>query len=73
MPIAGRVVLQMDQTAPAYKSIFRYIGERRENSDLDCGLRLRPGFHHQEASEFVVQTLRNPTDFEPDTIRKSII
>lgn len=48
-----------------------HIGECSEAQDMDCRVRLRPGCHYQEAFEFVVQSLRNPTDLESDTIRKS--
>ena len=50
LPLAGRTLLQMDQTAPANQGLLRHLGERRQVSGLDRGLRLRPRGHRQEAA-----------------------
>ncbi len=71
--MAGRAVLQMDQTTPADKGLFRHVGKRGEDPNLDCRLSLRLGCNRQKASELVVQLVRNSTDFEFDTIRESTI
>src|SRR3984893_3828626 len=38
--LAGRTVFQVDQTEPPHQAFLRYVGERRENANLDGGLRL---------------------------------
>jgi hypothetical protein len=51
MPLASRVVLQMDQAASSDQGLLRHLGERGEVTNLDRRLGLRPGCHRQEASE----------------------
>jgi hypothetical protein len=70
LPLAGRTVLQMDQTAPAHQIFFRHVRECGEDSDMDCHLRLCAGRHHQEATQSQHRSLHNFTDFEPCTFRK---
>jgi hypothetical protein len=48
-PLAGRIVLQVDQAASPDQEILRHVGQRRENANLDRSFRLRPGRHRQEA------------------------
>ena len=57
---------QMDQTASEDQSIFRYIRECGENSDLDRHLRLCVGGDHQKAAQNRVEPLHNFTDFQFD-------
>ena len=35
MPVAGRIVFQMDQAASSYQSLLRHLGERRQDTNLD--------------------------------------
>jgi hypothetical protein len=44
--LAGRTVFQMDQTEPPHQAFLRHVGERRENANLDGGLRLCARRHH---------------------------
>jgi hypothetical protein len=64
MPLADRTLLQMDQTALADQSIFWNFGERRQNSDLDRHLCVRPGGHRQKTLEPGHEALRNSTGLE---------
>ena len=51
MPVAGRVVFQMDQAASSHQRFLRYIRERRQKKNLDRGLGLRAGRYCQEAPQ----------------------
>ena len=68
MPVASRVVLQMDQAASSDHSLLRHIGERDEVATLDRGVGLRPGRHRQDASDALDDPLCNATDREPDHV-----
>ena len=72
MPLAGGAVLQMDQTAPAYQSLFWHIRERREDSSVDCNLGLCVGGDNQKGIESGFESLHNSTDSERDFIRESV-
>ena len=48
--LASRTVFQMDQAAPAHQPFFRHIRERRENANLDGGVRLCAGGDHQKGT-----------------------
>jgi len=56
MSLAGRAVLQMDQTESENQNILRYIAERGEDSGLDRHQRLRACGHRSE----VAQTEKSP-------------
>lgn len=73
MPLASRVVLQLDQAASSDQGLFRHVGKRREVANLDCGVGLGPGRHRQEASEALNDPLRNVTDLEPDHVRTNTV
>ena len=51
LPLASRIVFQMDQATSAYQSLLRYFRERGQNSNLDRGLGLRARCHRQEATQ----------------------
>ena len=70
MPLASRIVFQMDQTTLAYQSILWNIGERGENTDMDRYYRLCARGDSQEAPEPRLESLHNFTDFERDTFRE---
>ena len=63
----------MDQTAPANQIIFRYLRERRQESDLGRNLGVCPRGHRQEAPQSQGRSLHNSTDTESDFVRKNII
>ena len=50
LPMAGRAVLQVDQAAPAHQVILRHVGERGQDSDMDCGGGVRAGGGAEEAA-----------------------
>ncbi len=51
LPVAGRVVFQMDQAASSYQSFLRHLRKRRQNPNLDCRLGLRARRHRQKATQ----------------------
>ena len=51
------------------KAFFGTTRERREDANLDRGLRLRARGHRQEAAQPLGEPVRNPTDPEPDHVR----
>jgi hypothetical protein len=55
LPVAGRIVFQMDQAASSYQSFLRHFRERRQNPNLDCRLGLRARRHRQKATQPVGQ------------------
>ena len=71
--MAGRVVLQMDQTTPAHQIILWYLREFRQKPDMDCYLSVRARGHYQETPQPQGRSLHNSTDSEPDPIRESIV
>ena len=71
MPMAGRTVFQMDQTAPAHQIVFRHFRERSKNTDMDSRLRLCACGHHQETSQLRSHSLYDPTNFKFDSFRKN--
>jgi len=72
MPLAGRTVFQMDQAAPSDQSVFWHIRERRQNTDMDCGISLCAGGYHKKASQTGIEPLHNSTDFERNAFRESL-
>lgn len=71
VPLAGRIVLQMDQAALANQSILWHYRERGQNPNLDRHLRLRAGSYYQETSVAPSQSLHNSTDIECDIVREN--
>jgi hypothetical protein len=71
MPMAGGVVLQMDQAASANQAVLWHFGECRANANLDRHQRLRAGGDHQEATQtgFVLAYL--VTGFVVDALRET--
>ena len=72
IPLAGGTIFQMDQTAPAYQSLFWHIRERREDSDMDSDLGLCFGCDNQKRIESGFESLHNSTDSERKLIRESV-
>jgi hypothetical protein len=70
LPVAGRAVLQMDQTAPAHQGFLWHFRERGQNPSLDRHRGLCAGGRCQETPESRCLALYDPTDFEPDALRE---
>lgn len=64
LPLAGRVIFQMDQTAPSHQGVLRYLGKCRQNANLDCDRRLRAGSHRQKAAGLRDIAVHNHENFE---------
>src|SRR3989338_374199 len=71
LPLANRVVFQMDQAASAYQVLLRYFRERGQISNLDRRLGLRSGCHPAKATEDHRLALRNATNPEPHYVREN--
>ena len=48
VPLASGVVLQMDKAASSNQVLFWHHRKRREDANLDCRIRLRPGGHSEK-------------------------
>ena len=70
-PLAGGIVLQVDQAAPANQGLLRHQRERGEDPNLDRGLGLRAGGHRPQAPGTGGEPLPNSTDFERDAFREN--
>src|SRR6185503_1228864 len=68
---AHRVVLQVDQGAPAHQSLLWHIGECSEDSAVACGVGLCAHCYRQKAARSARFALRIATDFEPHHVRKN--
>jgi hypothetical protein len=71
MPLASRIVFQMDQTALADQNILWNIGECGKNTDMDRYYRLCARGDSQEAPEPRLESLHNFTDFERHAFREN--
>ena len=69
--MASRVVLQMDQATSTHQVILWHIGERGQESDLDCGDGVRTGGGGQEATGHLGGPLHNFADFESYSVREN--
>ncbi len=62
--LAGRVVLQMDQTTLTHQEILRHFCECLEDTNLDCDLGLRARSDRQKGTATGGQSLQNATDLQ---------
>jgi hypothetical protein len=69
LPLAGRTILQMDQTASADQAVLWHYRKCSEDADMDCNFALRLSRHREKTAQYRGFTLHNPTDFEPDSFR----
>ena len=67
-PLAGRVVFQMDQTAPPNQDVLRHVRECSEDTNLGGHLGLCPRCHRQEATRPGCLSLH----FAPDSLRHPV-
>ncbi len=66
-----RVVLQVDQAAPADQAVLRYQRERREDANLDRGLGLRTGRDRAQEVGPGGESLPNSTDSQRYPVREN--
>ena len=69
--LADRVVLQVDQAAPADQAVLRYQRERREDANLDRGLGLRTGRDRAQEVGPGGESLPNSTDSQRYPFREN--
>ena len=70
-PLAGRTLLQVDQTESPEQKLFRYISQRGQNAGLDCRVRLRAGRDTQKGIESARESSPNSPKSEHQRIRES--
>ena len=71
LPVAGRTLLQVDQATPAHQVVLRHVGERGQDSDMDCGDGVCAGGGAEEAAGGLGRPLHNFAGFEPDAVREN--
>ena len=69
--LAGGIVLPLDQTAPAHQGFLRHLGERCQDSNVGCALRLRPGRDRQKAAWARPEPLPNSPNSQRHDFRKN--
>lgn len=72
VPLARGTFFQMDKAVPSNQGVFRHVGERGKDSDMDCNQCLRACCHHQEGVEARPEFGRNPANSQHFTFRKSL-
>src|SRR6266851_4616892 len=70
-PLAGRVVLQMDQATPAHQEFLRHFRKRLTDSNLDRDLGLRARGHSEKGIASRRQPLQNVTDLQRHSLREN--
>ena len=70
-PVAGRTLLQVDQAALAHQVVLWHVGERGQDSDMDCGDGVRAGGGAEEVTGDLGRPLHNFAGFEPDAVREN--
>ena len=63
-PVASRVILQMDQTAPKNQAILWHFGECRKDAGLDSSLCVCSRRNNEKAFQPPRKPLHNFTNFE---------
>ncbi len=72
-PLAGRVVLQMDQAASSYQTVLRYFRKRGQDSNLDRSIGLCVGGYCSEKTESRRFPLPFATGFIGDPFREDAL
>ena len=70
VPMAGRVIFQMDQVTSANQSVLWDQRERRQISSVDRRFHLRSGRDCEKTAQSRPQSLHNFADSQSDVIRK---
>jgi Domain of unknown function (DUF4372)/Transposase DDE domain len=68
--LGSGIVFQMDQAESAHQAFLRHVGERGENANLDCRVRLCGRGHHKKGAGAWHPTLHFSTDFIRSLFRK---
>ena len=69
--LGGGIVFQMDQAESAHQTFLRHVGERGENANLDCRVRLCGRGHHKKGAGAWHLTLHFSTDFVRSLFEKT--
>ena len=70
-PLAGGVVLSVDQAASADQAVLRHVGERGEDANLDRGVGLCAGGHRRQAAHARRFPARAATDSVGRAVREN--
>ncbi len=71
MPLASRVVFQMDQATPSDQGILWQFRKCRKDPDMDGHLGICARGHNQDTVKLGFEPLHNFTDFERRSFRKN--
>src|SRR3972149_1770176 len=71
MPMANRIVLQMDQAASPHQGLLRNFRKCGKDPNLDCRLHLYTCRHHSKTTPSGAESLHNFADPERYPLRKS--
>lgn len=71
MPVADRIIFQMDKTTPANQGVLRHFRECGQDADMDCDISICARSDNQEAAELAPQPLHNSTDFKRNSFREN--
>ena len=71
VPLAGGIVLQMDQAVPADQGLLRHVCQCGQDTTLDRSLCLPVGRHRQEGTPNRPQHGRNPANSQHQPFRKN--
>src|SRR5271165_848012 len=71
VPLAGRVVFQVDQTTSAHQKVLRPLAQRGEDATLDRHLRVRAAGDYSQALGSGTQPLSHGTNSEPQFVREN--
>jgi len=72
MPLAGGVVLQVDQATPSHQGgLLWYQRQCHQNANLDCYLDLSVSGHRQKTLEPQLQLVLDSTDFKRHHLREN--
>ncbi len=69
--VAGGVVFHMDRAASADQVLFRHLGERGKDPNMDRRGGLRAGGYRPEAAQHLDRPLHNFSDSEPHPVREN--
>ena len=70
-PLASRIVLSLDQTAPAHQGFLRHLRERREDAGLGGHVGLCAGGDCQKTTGTGPEPLQNFADSQRNRLRKN--
>ena len=71
VPLADRIVFQMDQAAPSDQGLLRHHTQRGQDPSVDRYQRVCAGCYPEKRTRSGVQHVRNSTSFGRNAIREN--